>query len=500
MSVFKVSYSANSGGGKSASFYCEFVDHLGVTRRVAGFHGKAETEELERKLQKLVDAKRLGERGDGTLMLWLESMPSALRERLAGFGLIDASRLAAGKTLTAHLDDFHAGLIADGTSAKHAALVKGRASRVLEAAKCRYWTDVTANRVQRAINDLCVDGGLSAQTQNFHLAAAKQFARWLLQERRITDNTLAHLSGRNVKEDRRHDRRALTADECRRLLQATAGQPARWNMTGAERALLYRVALETGLRANELRNLQKSGLSLGDHPSVTVGAGYTKNGKTATLPLRHETAALLRDFTACKLPNATVFNVPASDHTAKMLRADLDAAGIAYRDESKRVIDFHGLRHSFISALAQAGVTPAVAKELARHSTITLTMDKYTHVALESQTAALDRLPNLDLAPAQEKAVATGTDGKPMQAGMQELGDFRGCLVQHRALKSESFGALAASRAMPAMPLVEPGEPVLAGVESGGRGGIRTPGDLSATAVFKTAAIDHSATHPRSTS
>jgi hypothetical protein len=32
---------------------------------------------------------------------------------------------------------------------------------------------------------------------------------------------------------------------------------------------------------------------------------------------------------------------------------------------------------------------------------------------------------------------------------------------------------------------------------SGGEGGIRTPGGLSPTAVFKTAAIDHSATSPK---
>ena len=31
----------------------------------------------------------------------------------------------------------------------------------------------------------------------------------------------------------------------------------------------------------------------------------------------------------------------------------------------------------------------------------------------------------------------------------------------------------------------------------GGWGGIRTPGSLSTTAVFKTAALNHSATHPK---
>ena len=36
-----------------------------------------------------------------------------------------------------------------------------------------------------------------------------------------------------------------------------------------------------------------------------------------------------------------------------------------------------------------------------------------------------------------------------------------------------------------------------AAVETGGEGGIRTPGELTPTEVFKTSAIDHSATSPK---
>ena len=37
--------------------------------------------------------------------------------------------------------------------------------------------------------------------------------------------------------------------------------------------------------------------------------------------------------------------------------------------------DFHALRHTFVSNLANS----KMAQPLARHSTITLTMDRYTH-------------------------------------------------------------------------------------------------------------------------
>ena len=50
---------------------------------------------------------------------------------------------------------------------------------------------------------------------------------------------------------------------------------------------------------------------------------------------------------------------------------------------------FHALRHSFLTRLARSGVAPAVAKSLARHSTIVRTMDHYTHTLIGDGRAAL---------------------------------------------------------------------------------------------------------------
>jgi len=65
-----------------------------------------------------------------------------------------------------------------------------------------------------------------------------------------------------------------------------------------------------------------------------------------------------------------------------MIRIDLTAADIDYEDNSGRFADFHALRHTFISNLARAGVHPRNAEALARHSTIDLRMNVYTHVAM----------------------------------------------------------------------------------------------------------------------
>jgi hypothetical protein len=97
----------------------------------------------------------------------------------------------------------------------------------------------------------------------------------------------------------------------------------------------------------------------------------------------------------------------ATDRKARMLRYDLEPAGIPYVDEQGRQADFDALRHTFISMLAAAGIHPKTAQELARHSDINLTMQAYTHLRTTDLSAALDTLPSL--APNRETLKATGT-------------------------------------------------------------------------------------------
>jgi hypothetical protein len=55
--------------------------------------------------------------------------------------------------------------------------------------------------------------------------------------------------------------------------------------------------------------------------------------------------------------------------------------------------DLCSLRHKFVSNLAAGGVHRMIAQQLARHSTISLTMDRYTLIGLVDMTAALESLP-----------------------------------------------------------------------------------------------------------
>ena len=68
---------------------------------------------------------------------------------------------------------------------------------------------------------------------------------------------------------------------------------------------------------------------------------------------------------------------------------------LKYVDSHGRFADFHGLRHTFVSNLCLAGVSPKTAQTLARHSDISLTMNIYSHVKPEEQAAAINALPGL---------------------------------------------------------------------------------------------------------
>ena len=216
----------------------------------------------------------------------------------------------------------------------------------------------------------------------------------------------------NVKEDRRHDRRTLAVDELRRLIDTAHRGPDYRKMTGPTRALCYRLAVATGLRFAEIASITADSFDLdGDRPTVSVTAGYTKNGEPATLPLPADLAATLAGFIAPIPRGVPAFPLP--DRGAAMLRRDLDAAGIPYRDEAGQVFDFHSLRCQCATLADQAGVSPRVVQRMMRHSTLELT-GRYTRPRVADLERAADALPNL--APrtsTAEPMAATGTDPVP---------------------------------------------------------------------------------------
>jgi len=226
--------------------------------------------------------------------------------------------------------------------------------------------------------------------------------------------------------------RAFEPDELLTLLETVRVAPVRLGMAGPDRAMLYALAVSSGLRSAELRSLTPATFDLDADPAtVTVAAAYSKHRRDDVQPLPERLVTELRGYLDGRGRTAAVFSMPHPSGVSRMLKADLrlararwikavrgradrrkrrESAFLAYCDDAGRVLDFHAFRHTFVSNLARGGVHPKTAQQLARHSTITLTMDRYTHTGQGAAAAALDTLPDLfPSAPEPEILRATGT-------------------------------------------------------------------------------------------
>ncbi len=413
MRLFKPTYRDKKTGQarQVKKWWIELRDHLEIVRRFPAFTDKGRSRVLAQQIEKLIMCRMAGQQPDPELTRWLERVPAKLLGRFVEIGLLDSARAAGKKPLGEHLADFQKSLLAKGDTAMHVKTVGSRAERIITACGFQRWSDMQADMIEQHLADLR-SSGLSIQTSNFYLQSIQQFARWMVQNRRATESPVSHLKPLNVRTDRRRDRVPLEVDEVRCLLAAAMNGPERYGMRGCERALRYRLAVETGLRRKELRSLKVSSFDF-EKNTVMVVAGYSKRRREDVLPLRAETAADLKIFFAGRLPAAKAFGgryKQLTDKTAPMIRADLADAGIDYVDDAGRYRDFHALRHTTGSWLAANGVHPKVAQAIMRHSDINLTMSRYTHIFRGQEAAAVAKLPDLST-PDHQSQKATGTDG-----------------------------------------------------------------------------------------
>jgi integrase/recombinase XerD len=229
---------------------------------------------------------------------------------------------------------------------------------------------------------------ISARTKNAYIASLKSFCKWCVTTGKIPDCPLLHL--KRVKDTPPPIRRPATDAEVRRILDAAKAGGDIYGLTGKQRHYLYRVALGTGFRASELASLHPFAFKLkGKLPHIVLAAADAKNDKAAEQPIRPELAAELARW--LRGQSGRVWPGLWHKKAAEMLREDLQAAGIKYRDNTGRVLDFHALRVTFITSLSRAGVHPKTAQILARHGDINLTMKYYTHLSLEEVAAVLPR-------------------------------------------------------------------------------------------------------------
>jgi len=442
MFIFKAKYKDRDGETReSAKWYVSFVGPDGIRRRLPAFKNRKASEAFGRNLETLSDAVASRQPLPPELNAWLEGLPPATAEKLKAWGLLSNVRTAAGRTLAEHVADWRRELESKGRTAKHVGMSVSHLERIIDVCGFTYWTDIEADAVTDFLLQLAegMPTGkrkvkpASARTINTYLVSAKAFGKWMMRSGRAAVDPLAYLEPRRVAGNRKHVRRALLPHEIVFLLHAVESLPERHGLTGERRGLLYRLCIETGLRASEARSLTRESFHLaGQAPVVAVDAAYTKNSKDDVLPLREATVAMLRDALSATPAGGRLFTFHKFPQYAKMLQRDLaDARGkwledagddeaererregtdfLLDVDSSGRVLDFHSLRHTTGTLLASAGVHPRVAQSLLRHSTAELTLSIYTHPYADQRADAVNLLPDF-AAPAEAEAEGKVAEG-----------------------------------------------------------------------------------------
>ncbi len=196
----------------------------------------------------------------------------------------------AALPLADHVAEWEQSILNGGKSAVHAALQRRRVETITDGLKWTKVRNVDPADAARFIVNMRVKRGKnkrdwtpSIRTCNGYRQALGQFLRWLAETNRGPAFKLSALKLADDRRDRRRERRALEPDEARRLIAAATADDAQdvQGLTGEQRARLYRISLETGIRPGELSRLTWPAFRLdGKAPSVTLAASITKSGNS----------------------------------------------------------------------------------------------------------------------------------------------------------------------------------------------------------------------------
>jgi integrase len=185
-------------------------------------------------------------------------------------GIIDTRQEAiiteGGKPIEKHLADFEAMMKARQGSDAQVKRTLFFIREVCTAAGFERPTDITADGLNRIMANMKAEKK-AARTIQGRVVAMKAFTRWLADHAKLSHDPLRSVKRPSVTTDRRLRRRMLTPNEWPCLRAATLASGPRDGMNPREPVALYAVAIQTGLRQNELRSVTKADLFLaGEKP------------------------------------------------------------------------------------------------------------------------------------------------------------------------------------------------------------------------------------------
>jgi len=349
------------------------------------------------------------------------------------FGIVDplVDRVAqeSARSIEQHLKNYQDKMTAAGRTQVHIDRTSKYITQYARSVGCASVADISAETVNRWAAE-CKNQKMAARTIAARLTAIKGFSKWLTEGEKLLRDPLVSIKKPNAQADRRRERRMLLPTEWPWLMRATEEGEDFWGVPAAERRLLYRLDIQTGLRPKEIRSLGRGAFHLDMNPPfVKVVSGETKNRKVAYQYLDMALASDLAEHLKHKLPGAAAFSLPSEFAMADMIRGDIAVARrlwlqstsdpeqraqreqelfLTPKNEAGELLDFYSLRHTCGAWLAMRGVQAKVIQSVMRHSTITLTLDTYGHLIEGAEAAAIQA--NADMTAVPTMLAATGTE------------------------------------------------------------------------------------------
>ena len=390
-------------------YFIQFSDNRQITRKLKAYTDKKSSDRLADKVQELLNLQGRPLRNE--LSNWVKNLRSDIRAELHALGLVSQTVVDAGRSLDEYLEDFRKHMASKERDPKNIKAVTGTLKAVFADCGFQTWSDIDPRVLKACLDDRRDSGkGISKRRYNGILGSVKFFCRVIAKQRGERHTPVDLMDGMdNPQTDSRHPRRPLSVDDFRRFVEAAQAGPYIYCMTGYERSLVYRFALETGLRSIDIRRLRVGDFNFAER-KITIEASRIKNKTESIVYLKPAMAAEVQQYCARKLPDAQVFHL--TDKTAKMVRFDLKNTDpeIPYIENGK-YFDFHSIRHTSASLLGMNPDTPeAVRQKVMRHKTPEMTRH-YTHTDEEQEREAINALPDMTLPSTQAlEAVKTGTE------------------------------------------------------------------------------------------
>jgi integrase len=263
---------------------------------------------------------------------------------------------------------------------------------------------VSPQHLQKLYNQKLEEGYAPQTVKHIHRVLHRAFhdaLRWQLVTRNVCDAV-------DAPRVPKKEMQVLTGQQAQQFLQAARGEPLE---------ALYVLALTTGAREGELLGLRWDDLDLASEAmqirrTITrmVHKGFTASEPKSAKSRRRvhlsqlATEALKRQrirqnearlaagpawseqgWVFC---NAVGKPIEVGNMIRRSFRPLLAKAGLP-------IMKFHELRHSAASLLLSMGVHPKIVQELLGHSTVSITLDIYSHALPSLQKEAINQLNTL---------------------------------------------------------------------------------------------------------